>query len=365
MLKRTPLFDVHKEYGAKIIEFFGWEMPVQYEGLVEEHNAVRNAAGIFDVSHMGEVEVTGEEALDYVNNLVTNNVADLVDGQVLYAFMCYEKGTVVDDLLVYRFNQNHFYLVINASNIDKDFKWMQEQVGDYRVKIENTSDNVAEVAVQGPEAQNILQTLTDTDLNEIKFFHCRRDIKVAGVNCLVSRTGYTGEDGFEVYTAPADVATVWNAFLEAGKEKGAMPAGLGCRDTLRFEACLPLYGQELSDEITPLEAGLKMFVKLDKENFIGKEALVKQSEEGLKRRIVGFEISKGIARHGYDVVNGGEKIGFVTTGYKSPTLGTSIGLAMVDIEYAKLGTEIEIQVRKKTQKAVTISKRFLKKNYKK
>ncbi len=365
-LKKTSLFKSHEKHGGKIVNFSGWALPVQYEGLTAEHEAVRNFAGLFDVSHMGEVEVKGKEAFDFVQNLVTNDVSVLEDNQVIYTFMCYPHGGVVDDLLVYKFTSNHFFLVINASNIEKDFKWMKENVGSYEMELTNISDEVSEMAIQGPNAQKILQELADTELSEIVFFYCKRDVKVAGANCLVSRTGYTGEDGFEIYLSHEDAEVVWDKLMEAGKEYGLKPAGLGARDTLRFEATLPLYGNELSEDITPLEAGLGFFVKLDKEKFIGKEALVKQKEEGLKRKIVGFEmIDKGIPRHGYDVMADGKKIGFVTTGYAAPTVNKNIGLAMVDIEYAKLETPIEIKVRKRVLKAKVVSKRFYSKKYKK
>lgn len=365
-LKRTSLFNAHERHKGKIIDFSGWELPVQYEGIIAEHEAVRNFAGLFDVSHMGEIEVKGNEAFDFVQNLVTNDVSTIEDNQVIYTFMCYPHGGIVDDLLVYKFSNNNFYLVINASNIEKDFNWMKENKGDYDVELTNISDNVSEMAIQGPNAQKILQKLTDIDLSEIKFFYCKRDVKVAGVNCLISRTGYTGEDGFEIYLSNEYAEIVWEKLMEVGKEFGLRPAGLGARDTLRFEAALPLYGNELSEDITPLEAGLGFFVKLDKTDFIGKAALVKQKQEGLKRKVVAFEmIDKGIPRHGYDVMSDGNKIGFVTTGYYAPTVKKNIGLAMVDIEYSKLDTPIEIQVRKRVLKAKVISKKFYTKKYKK
>ncbi|QEK13448.1 glycine cleavage system aminomethyltransferase GcvT [Crassaminicella thermophila] len=365
-LKKTSLFEAHKRYGAKMIDFSGWVLPLQYEGITAEHEAVRNFAGLFDVSHMGEVEVKGNEAFDFVQNLITNDASILEDHQVIYTLMCYPYGGVVDDLLVYKFTNKHFYLVINASNVEKDFNWMKQNLGNYDVELTNISDNVSEMAIQGPNAEKILQKLTDTDLSTIKFFYCKKDVKVAGANCLISRTGYTGEDGFEIYLSHEDAETVWDKLLKVGKEFGLKPAGLGARDTLRFEATLPLYGNELSENITPLEAGLGFFVKLDKQNFIGKEALLKQKEEGLKRKIVGFEmIDRGIPRHGYDVIADGRNIGFVTTGYSAITVKKNIGLAMVDIEYAKLGTPIEIKVRKKNLKAKVISKKFYTKNYKK
>lgn len=365
-LKKTALFECHEKWGGKIIEFAGWALPVQYEGIIPEHEAVRNAAGLFDVSHMGEVEVKGRDAEAFVQNLVTNDVSVLEDNQVLYAMMCYEDGGVVDDLLVYKFSNNYFYLVINASNVDKDYEWMVINKGDYEVEIENISSNVSEVALQGPKAQEILQKLTDIDLKELKFFYCKRDVNVEGVKCLISRTGYTGEDGFEIYTSNENIARVWESILESGKEEGIKPTGLGCRDTLRFEATLPLYGNEISKEISPLEAGFGFCVKLNKENFIGKDALVKQKAEGLKRKIVGFEMKeKGIPRHGYEVAYKGKKVGVVTTGYFSPTLKKNIGLALVNSECTDLGLEIEILIRNKSVKAEIISKKFYSKNYKK
>lgn len=364
--KRTSLYHTHERYGGKIIDFAGWALPVQYEGILTEHDAVRNNAGLFDVSHMGEVEVKGNQAADFIQNLITNDISEMHDNQIIYSFMCYPNGGVVDDLLVYKYTNDDYLLVINAGNIDKDFLWMQENTGGYDVELKNISDEVSEVALQGPKAEEILQELTDTNLSEIAFFHLKRDVRIAGRNCLVSRTGYTGEDGFEIYMSNNDVEHLWDKILETGKSKGIKPAALGCRDTLRFEANLPLYGDELTEEITPLEAGYGMFVKLNKQNFIGKEALEKQKSEGLKRKIIGFELlGPGIARHGYEVLSNGKVIGFVTTGYSSPTLKKTIGLAMVDIEFTELGTEIDIQIRKNTVKAKVISRKFYSKNYKK
>jgi aminomethyltransferase len=365
-LKRTPLYNIYKEYGGKIVDFAGWEMPIQFEGIIFEHEAVRHNAGLFDVSHMGEVEVKGTGAFEFVQNLVTNDVKVLENNQILYTFMCYTNGGVVDDLLVYKFSNEHFYLVINAGNIDKDFQWMLDNKGLYNVEITNTSEIVGELAIQGPKAQKILQKITDMDLDKIKFFYFKEDVLVDGIKCIISRTGYTGEDGFEIYASAGEIEQLWRKLLIVGTEDGLKPAALGCRDTLRFEASLPLYGNELSQDITPLEAGFGYFVKLQKDNFIGKEALLKQKEEGLKRKLVGFEMKdRGIPRHGYEVNMLGEKIGVVTTGYASPTLKKNIGLALIDANYSELGTEIEIVVRNKSLKAEVISKKFYKKNYNK
>jgi aminomethyltransferase len=365
-VKKTALFNAHERHGGKIIDFAGWALPVQYEGIIQEHEAVRNAAGIFDVSHMGEVQVKGSGTFDFVQNLVTNDISILEDNQIIYTMMCYEDGGVVDDLLIYKFSSEYYYLVVNASNADRDFQWMIDHKGNYEVEITNISEKISEVALQGPKAEEILQKLTDANLAEIKFFYCKRDVLIDGVKCLISRTGYTGEDGFEIYTANEDIEKLWESILKAGKDIGLKPAGLGSRDTLRFEAVLPLYGNELTKDITPLEAGLGFFVKLNKESFIGKEALKKQKEEGLKRKLVGFEmLERGIPRHGYEVAAGNEKIGFVTTGYLSPTLHKNIGLALIDAKYAELGTEVSIVIRNKKVKGKVVSKKFYNKNYKK
>lgn len=360
-LKRTPLYEKHVEAHGQIVEFAGYELPIQYVGISEEHDAVRNKVGLFDVSHMGEVEVKGKEAIAFVQYLVTNNVKKLVDHQVLYTLMCYENGTVVDDLLVYRFEEDYLYLVINAANIDKDFAWIKDQAKNFDVTVENISDRVAQLALQGPNAQEVLQTLADFDLKDIEFFHSNSQGHIGGIPALISRTGYTGEDGFEIYIDNDKATQIWDMIVD----KGVQPIGLGARDTLRFEACLPLYGHEISDEINPLEAGLSMFVKLDNDDFIGRDALLAIKEAGTKRKIVGLEISKGIAREGYEVLVDDQVIGHITTGYKSPTVGKSIALALIDKKHSEMGNNVLVQVRKKQIPAVIISKRFYKKNYKK
>ncbi|WFA07613.1 glycine cleavage system aminomethyltransferase GcvT [Tissierella sp. Yu-01] len=360
--KKTPLYDKHVELGGNVVEYAGWALPVQYEGLIPEHEAVRNAVGLFDVSHMGEIIIKGKDALAFVDYLMTNDITTIVDNQVIYTLMCYPHGGVVDDLLVYRFNNEYFYLVVNASNVDKDYEWIINHKGEFDVEVENISPTVGEVAIQGPLAEKTLQKLTDTDLSKIGFFYLQRDVVIDGVNCMISRTGYTGEDGFEVYTDNEGIVKVWSSILEAGAEFGIKPCGLGCRDTLRFEASLPLYGHEMSEEVNPLEGGFKYFVKLEKKSdFIGKDELTKQWNEGLKRKVAGFElIERGIPREGYEIYKDGEKIGYVTTGYMSPTLKKSIGNALIKTEYTALGTEIDIMIRKKLVKAKVISKKFLK-----
>lgn len=360
--KKTPLYEEHIKLGGDVVDYAGWYLPIKYEGLVQEHNAVRNKVGLFDVSHMGEITIKGKDALKFVNYLMTNDISKIVDNQIIYTFMCQPDGGVVDDLLVYRYGQEDFYLVVNASNADKDYQWILDHKDDFDVEVENISDTVGEIAIQGPLAQKVLQKLTKTDLDKITFFTLDRNVDVNGVNCMVSRTGYTGEDGFEIYTTNEGIVKVWKDLLEAGKEEGIEPTGLGCRDTLRFEASLPLYGHEISETITPLEGGFKYFVKLDKESdFIGKEALNKQWDEGLKRKLAGFEmIGRGIPREGYEIQKDGKKIGHVTTGYMSPTLKKNIGNALIEPEYTELGTEIDIVIRNKPVKAKIISKRFLK-----
>lgn len=361
--KKTPLYEEHVKLGGKIVDYAGWYLPVQYEGLVAEHEAVRNATGLFDVSHMGEIEIKGKDATAFLDYLMTNDVSKMKDKQIIYTFMCYEHGGVVDDLLIYKYNNEHYLLVVNAANVDKDHKWILDNKKDYDVIIDNTSDEVGEVALQGPLAQKILQKLTKTDLDTVKFFYLEEDVDINGVKCMISRTGYTGEDGFEIYTTNEGIVKVWNDILEAGKEEGIKPTGLGCRDTLRFEASLPLYGHEISEDITPLEGGFKFFVKLKKESdFIGKEALNKQWDEGLKRELAGFEmIDRGIPREGYEIYKDGEKIGHVTTGYMSPTLKKNIGNALISPEFKDLGTEIDVMIRNKPAKAKIIDKKFLKK----
>ena len=360
--KKTPLYDEHVSLKGKIVNYAGWLLPVQYEGLVPEHNAVRNAAGIFDVSHMGSIFVSGKEAKDYLNYLMTNDISKLNQKQIAYTFMCYPDGGVVDDLLVYKYNDEKYFLVVNAANLDKDFKWLSDNKGDFEVELDNVSDNTCILALQGPSAERILQKITDIDLSQLKFFYFDEDVKVDDVEVKISRTGYTGEDGFEIFIKNEDVVKVWRKLLEEGIEYGIKPTGLGCRDTLRFEAALPLYGNELSKDINPLEAGLKYFVKLDKESdFIAKQSLNEQWENGLERKLVGFEmIDRGIPREGYEIYKGDEKIGHVTTGYMSPTLNKNIGNGLIKSSEAELGNEIEILIRNRRAKAKIIKKNFLK-----
>lgn len=373
MAKKTALYDMHVKHGGHLVEYAGWELSSDFAGLglVAEHEAVRNAVGVFDVSHMGEVEIQGPEAAKFIQYLMTNDLDSIGEGQVIYTYFCYENGGIVDDLLVYKRNEEDILLVINAANIDKDVEWINSHASKFDVTVRNTSPDVSEIAVQGPNAQATLQKLVDFDLDEIKFFHFKENVKMAGANVLISRTGYTGEDGFEVYFGHDDAVKVWEAVFEAGADLGIQPVGLGCRDTLRFEANLPLYGNELTADNTPIEAGYGFFVKTDIEaDFIGKEVLAKQKEENknktLARKVVGFEmVDKGIPRHEYKVESvDGKEIGYVTTGYAAPSVGKTIGLAMVDKDYTELGTEIVIVIRKKKAKAVVRDRKFLERHNK-
>lgn len=362
-MKRTALYDAHVNLGAKIVDFAGYEMPISYTSITEEHTYVREKCGIFDVSHMGEICVRGKEAEKFVDYIFTNDVLSMVDNQVLYGMMCYPDGGVVDDLLVYKFNKEHYLLVVNASNVDKDFDWIKQN-NSFECVATNESDNFSEVALQGPYAQTLLQELTSFDLNEITFFTCK-NIHVNGSLVLVSRTGYTGEDGFEIYGTHTDIVDIWNELLDRGKEN-ISPIGLGARDTLRFEVALPLYGNELSKDITPLEAGLGFAVKLEAGDFIGKDVLVKQNTEKTSRRICGVQLEdKGIIRHGYKVFHDNKEVGEITTGYKSPSTGETVALAMIDRPYDKLGTKLTVDVRGTMKNVVVRTKKFYNKNYKK
>jgi len=353
MGKRTPLYEEHLKAEGRLVDFGGWDMPVQYPaGIVAEHEAVRQRAGLFDVSHMGEVDLFGARALEFADELVANDCQALQQNQILYSPMCYEDGGIVDDLLVYRLEPGHVLLVVNAANTDKDFAWIEERRRKLfpDVEAKNISSEVAEIAFQGPKAQEVLQRLTSFDLKKILFFWVQPGVEIAGRKALyVSRTGYTGEDGFEIYLRNEDARHVWQAILEAGKPEGVLPCGLGARDSLRFEACLPLYGQELDKDHTPLQSKLKYWVHLEKPHFTGIEVLKREQEEGLKRRLVGLELKeRGVARHGYPILSPeGEEIGVVTSGMPSPTLGKSIALGFVPMAYTQVGQALKVSVRGK------------------
>ena len=362
-LLKTCLYDKHVALGALMSPFGGFMMPIQYTNITDEHNAVRNNAGMFDVSHMGEIFVSGPDAEKFVNHIFSNNVTGIPDGKILYGMMLYPGGTVVDDLLVYKeFEPDKYLLVVNASNIAKDYEWICTQKEGFDVEVVNNSDTWGEIALQGPQAEKFaVETLGLAPAAELAFY-TYYEAQWNGQRMVVSRTGYTGEDGFEIYCSHEAVNEIWDKLLAAG----VVPCGLGCRDTLRFEAGLPLYGHELSDEITPLEAGLGMFAKIKEKDFIGRDALAQQKEAGLSRKLVGIELQdKAIPRAGYPVEVNGEQVGVVTTGYRSISADRSVCVAMVDKAYTELGTQVEIRIRKKVFPGIVTKKRFYETNYKK
>ena len=354
--KRTCLYDKHVELGALMSPFGGFEMPIQYAGIAVEHQAVRGKVGLFDVSHMGEVTVRGKDAERYVQHIFTNDIAGAPVGKIYYGMMCYENGGTVDDLLVYKMGENDFFLVINAANIDKDWAWMQQHAIGFDIDLQNRSEFYGQIAVQGPESEQVMESVLGIPCSELTFY----TVKTVG-DVIVSRTGYTGEDGFEVYATPEYIRECWDKLIAAGVQ----PCGLGCRDTLRFEAGLPLYGDELTEEISPIMAGLSMFVKLDKD-FIGRDALLKQNTDGVSKKLVGIELAdKAIPRHGYTVLKDGLPIGEVTTGYHTLSTDKSVCMALIDSQYAALDTEVAIQIRKKTFAGKVVKKLFYEKRYKK
>ncbi len=362
-LKFTCLRDRHIAAGAQMSPFAGYDMPIMYRGIVEEHNAVRNKCGMFDVSHMGEVNISGPDAEKFVNHIFTNDIAGAPDGKVFYGMMLHPHGGVVDDLLVYKRGENNFFLVINASNIDKDLAWIHKNAEGYDVEIDNLSDELGEIAVQGPMSEDVMKRVLGIDCSDLTFYTFK-EIMVDGIHLLVSRTGYTGEDGFEIYASNEAIPAFWDTLMESGEVE---PCGLGCRDTLRFEVGLPLYGDELADDISPVEAGLTMFCKLDKPEFIGKEAVAAMKAEGAPRKLVGLKLhDRAIARHGYEVLNDADEvIGSVTTGYQGISVDGSIAVALVDSSYAEQGKELRIRIRRKIFPATVTSKKFYKKSYKK
>jgi aminomethyltransferase len=350
--RKTALNAVHRQMGAKMVEFNGWDMPVEYPsvgGIMAEHNAVRTGVGVFDVSHMGDIRLSGLQALAAVQHISMNDAARLAVGQAQYSALLYPQGTFVDDVIVHRLGEDDYLLVINAGTREKDFNWVSENAGQFNCKIEHLSDDFTQIAIQGPKGVNLLQKLTDADLSAVKFYWLTRGTVCGLKNILIARTGYTGEDGFEIYI-PADEATgtrVWNEVLEAGKEFGALPCGLGARNTLRLEAKLPLYGHEISDTINVWEAGLDRFIKMEKPEFIGRTALERAKAEGLKRTLVGLEmVERGIARDEYKVLDeAGKEIGYVTSGSPAPFLKKNIALAYVPSSHAHIGARVKVEIR--------------------
>jgi aminomethyltransferase len=357
-LRHTPLYSAHVERGAKMVPFGSWEMPVQYSSIIEEHTAVRERVGLFDISHMGEVLVAGPNAENVLNHLLTNDVRTITVGQAQYTLMCNERGGVIDDLIVYRVEPSVYLLVINASNIETDFTWMNAHANASAV-FDNDSEKTAALALQGPNAAKLLADVATRVLH----FHIAR-VDVFGHECWVARTGYTGEDGFEILCDAADAVELWNALLKAGREFGIRPCGLGARDTLRLEMCYPLNGSDLTEETTPIEAGLGKFVAFDKDEFIGREALAAQKEKGVARRLVAFKMTANSPppRSHYAIVSGGRRIGKVTSGTQSPTLDTGIGMGYVETGATQVGSCIEIEIRGKNYQAVIEQKPLLKRN---
>jgi len=363
-LKKTVLNAKHGALGAKLIEFSGWEMPVQYSGILEEHNAVREAVGLFDIDHMGQIIVSGPDAANFLQFVMTCNVLSLPLAKARYSLLCYADGTIIDDTLVYRL-PDRYMVVVNAGNTDKAFSWFQYHVGNFDVKIDNQTDSLCMLSLQGPRSQEVLQPLTETDLSQIAYYACAEG-KVIDVPTIIARTGYTGEDGFELFFTPEKAALVWEKLMQAGASCGIKPIGLGARDTLRFEAGMPLYGHEISAEINPYEARLGWAVSLDKA-FIGKDALLKAKLEGTTRRLVGFEIVEagGVPRQGFEIQIDGKPVGFVASGVYSPTFKKMLGSGYVPTENATPGTELAIMIRNKPVKAVIRETPFYKPKRKK
>ncbi|MCC6935027.1 MAG: glycine cleavage system aminomethyltransferase GcvT [Thermomicrobiales bacterium] len=364
-MKRTALAEKHEQLGARMVDFAGWYMPVQYSGIIEEHKAVRTAAGLFDLGHMGQVEVTGNDALAFLNYIGSNDISGLEPGAAIYSLMLNPNGGVIDDIIIYRHPSGvGYFVVINASNTDKDVAWLQEQAAkrdDLDVNVNHISESTGMIAIQGPNAAEIVSELSSVDLSDMAHFSMR-ETRIAGVECLAGRTGYTGEDGWEFYFPVDQSATVWDALMAAGQDHGLKPIGLGARDTLRLEARMPLYGNEMDDETNPYDAGLGWAVKLDRDDFIGRDALVAAREKGITRRTVGFKMVErgGVPRTHYEIQVDGKPVGHVTSGTASPTLGENIGLAIIDKEYAGAGKPLDIMIRGKAVKAEQVKMPFYK-----
>ena len=363
-LKKTALHGNHLKLNARMVDFGGWHMPVQYTSIIEEHVATRTHVGLFDVSHMGEIEITGPDALNFIQKMVTQDVSKAKDGeQVQYSLMCTLNGGVVDDILIYKFSPTHLFLCVNASNTDKDFEWLCQHKGNARVDIQNRSSEYVQIAIQGPKALSLLQEMTSVSLAPIKYYRFTKG-KVSTIDMIISRTGYTGEDGFELYLPSQKGSQIWEELLERGEKYQLQPCGLGARDTLRIEMRYPLYGHELSSTISPLEADLEWVVKWNKVDFFGKEALVQQKEKGIPRKCIGFELLEpGIARQGY-AIHGfqNELIGEVTSGTLSPTLKKAIGIGFVKPQHHQIGQEFNIEIRGKKIKAKVVQTPFIKKS---
>ncbi|MCI2953939.1 glycine cleavage system aminomethyltransferase GcvT [Staphylococcus caprae] len=354
-LKKTPLYQNYIDSGAKIVEFGGWAMPVQFSSIKEEHNAVRYEIGLFDVSHMGEIEISGNEAFQFVQYILSNDANNLTDNKAMYTALCNEEGGIIDDLVTYKLADDRFLLIVNAANTDKDFNWISKQSENFDVKVNNTSDEYGQLAIQGPKARDLVNENVDIDVSDMKMFEFKQNVDLFGKKVILSQSGYTGEDGFEIYCKSEDTVDIWNQLLK----HNVVPCGLGARDTLRLEAGLPLHGQDLTESITPYEGGIAFAAKpLIEDNFIGKSVLKDQKENGSTKRTVGLELlDKGIARTGYEVLNlEGNQIGEVTSGTQSPSSGKSIALAIIDRDAFEMGKEVLVQVRKRQVKAKIVKK---------
>jgi aminomethyltransferase len=359
-LRRTPLYETHKKLGARIVPFAGWEMPVQYSGVLEEHHATRNAIGLFDVSHMGEVTFEGPKAFEQLQKLITNDLRACADGQAQYSALLKPDGCMIDDIIVYKFSPERLFICVNAGNRDKDFAWLKEQGTAPGCTVTDRGNEYAQIAVQGPKAVALVQKLANKDLSGVKTYWFTEG-EVAGVPGIIARTGYTGEDGFEIFCAPEHAENLWNAILEAGQPDGILPCGLGARDSLRLESCYRLYGNDMDEQTTPLEAGLGWIVKFDKGDFIGRDVLVEQKAEGLSKQIVYFKLKdKGIARHDYPVLSEGKVVGKVTSGTLGPTVKEAVGMAFVPPAVAKAGGPIAIDIRGKAVPAEIVKQPFYK-----
>ncbi len=358
--KKTCLYDKHVALGALISPFGGFDMPIQYSSIIDEHQAVRQHCGVFDVSHMGEVRVSGPDAEKYVNHIFTNDIKDAPQGKIYYGMMCYPNGGTVDDLLVYKMGHQDYFIVINAANIDKDVEWMKGHAEGFDITLDHCSYRYGQLAVQGPESPQVMLDILGLDCNDLVFYTVKTITLADGEEIIVSRTGYTGEDGFEIYGSHDYIRQAWDKLIESGQCK---PCGLGCRDTLRFEVGLPLYGDELSQDISPVMAGLSMFCKLDKEEFIGREALAQQKAEGVSKRLRGIELEgHAVPRHGYKVLKDGVEVGEVTTGYRLISVEKSCAVALVDSSI-QMGDTVEVQIRKKTFPGKVVKKKFYEKHY--
>jgi len=360
-MKKTPLYDTHLKHNAKMVSFHDYVMPLQYDSIINEHHCVRENAGLFDISHMGRFAVSGDKAFPFIQQIITNDANQLADKQVLYTPICNEQGGIIDDILVYKWHEKHFMLVVNCSNAEKDLSWLQKQAANYQpLEIRDLTDRVSLIALQGPQSTSMLEVALKTKFDYIKRFSFD-DYVWDGTRITISRTGYTGEDGFEIFVDSELVVKLWNLLIEKNKQDGLRPIGLGARDTLRLEACLLLYGNDMDETITPLETTIGWTVKFNKGNFIGRESLLNQKTRGIDRKLVGFEmIDRGIPRHGYLVFKGNEMIGKVTSGSFSPSTKKNIGLSLIQSQYAKIGEELQIQIRDNTFNALIVKTPFYK-----